>query len=170
MNDLNLKMQRLNEERESLLKQKIASLAYTFMFDNIEHLLDCFTYDYTHDIFFYEELDRRLVIEVKEFKEDIAPDYTFIDIFMAYPSLIAKLRELDIEEKNYDTLLFKLEDFLDENHYFTRIQLRKVLEEKYPGGILIEDYNPFSKLYFYYVVLPEDEDFEEEKIKLLGKL
>jgi hypothetical protein len=170
MKDLYPKMQRLNEVRENLLKQKIASLAHTFMLNNINLLLDCFTYDYSGDIFFYEEMDRRLSMKVRDFKEDIAPDYSFTETFMAFQPLVAKLKELDIEEKNYETLLYKLEYFLDENHYFSRLQLSKVLKEKYPEGILIEDYDHAAKQYYYIAVLPEDEDYEEEKSKLLGKL
>jgi hypothetical protein len=169
MEDLYLKMQKLKEQQKLLLKQKLDALAHMFMRDNIYLLLDCFTYDYSHDIFFYEEMDRRLCIEVREFKEDIAPDYTFIDTFMAYPPLVVKLKELDIEEKKYDTFLFNIENLLDENHYFARLQLREVLKEKYPDGIFIEDYDQSARQYYYYVVLPEDEDYEKEKSKLLDK-
>lgn len=170
MVDLELKMERLMKQRTFEHEQMIASIAQRFMTENIDLLLDCFKFDYSGELFFYEEMDRKLSIEVKQFKEDIAPEYSFIETFLDNPPLVARLNELDIDVKSRDKFLFKLESFLDGKNYFTRIQLRKSLEKKYPEGIVCEVTDNWESGNHFYVVLPGDEDYEEEKLKISGKI
>lgn len=146
-------------------EQKLLHHAEKFMNENIDLLLDCFQYDYSGDLFFFEEMDRRITIDVRDFKEDIAPEYTFIDRFREYPALEAKLNEQNIEVKYHEKFLYKLENFLHEKNYFSRIQLRKVLEKEYPEGIVCEIIDNWESGNHFYVVLPGDEDYEEEKNK-----
>lgn len=166
MEDLELKMERLMKQRALEHEQMLVELAQRFMLEHIELILDCFQHDYTADIDFFEEMDRKLSIEVRDFKEDIAPEYSFSETFLANPPLVAKLNELDIDVKSRGYFLFRLEDFLDEKNYFTRIQLRKALEKEYPEGIVCEIIDNWESGNHFHVVLPGDEDYEEEKQKL----
>jgi hypothetical protein len=168
MEDLELKMERLMKQHALEHEQMLIELAQSFIHEHMELLLNRFQYDYSGDLFFFEEMDRRVTIDVRNFKEDIAPEYSFIETFMAYPPLVAKLRELDLKEKTNDNFLFKLENLLDKKNYFTRVQLRKVLKKKYPEGIVCEIIDNWESCNHFYVVLPGDEDYEEEKNKLLG--
>lgn len=163
LEDLELKMDRLMKQRALEHEQMLVELAQSFGHKNIELILDCFQHDYTADINFFEEMDRELTIEVKDFKEDIAPEYSFIDQFRANPPLVAKLNELDIDVKSHDNFLYKLENFLHGKNYFTRIQLRKTLEKKYPDGIVSEIIDNWESGNHFYVVLPGDEDYEKKK-------
>lgn len=166
MEDLELKMEQLMKQRALEHEQMLVEFVQSFVDTNIDLLLECFTYDYSGFLIFFEEMDRRFTIDVRNFKEDIAPEYSFNETFLANPPLVAKLNELDIDLKSRDNFLYKLENFLHEKNYFTRIQLRKALEKEYPEGIVCEIIDNWESGNHFYVVLPGDEDYEQKSKNL----
>lgn len=142
-------------KEQKLLEQTLKPLARRFMRDNIKLLLEGFSYDYSWLIDFYEEFDHELLMEVVDFEEYIAPDYSFINKFMAYPPLVDKLIKLGIDENNHTEFLYYLKDFVCEKDYFSRLQLRLELKKYYPEGIVVEHKRDG---YFMSVILPEDKN------------
>jgi hypothetical protein len=152
----NKKLRRMAVEKKRLEEQELIPLARQFRQLNIKLLLECFTYDYSWLINEYEEFNREYIIGVRSFKEDIVENISFCDKFEAFQPLVDALEKIGLQDTYKKSFLYRLEDLLDEDDFFTRIQLREALLKAYPEGKIIEERCDFDYNYGMYVVLTGD--------------